>query len=121
MAAAQGEAWRGVWGGGGEAGAVIAELGQDLGRINLAAAGQRLDERAIGVLRQGRGDRRRELLDLADEGREHGDQAPDNFAAGLGFGLAHSARGGGPKTGEELADGAPAPGGGPGPGPAPGP
>lgn len=90
----------------GEARAVIAELGQDLGRIDFAAAGQGLDERAIGVLRQGRGDRRRELLDLGDEGGEHGDHAPDDFAAGLGFGLAHSAQGGCPKAGEELPGGA---------------
>src|SRR2546425_8288458 len=43
---------------GGKAGAVIPELGQDLGGVYAAAARQRLQEGAVGVLRQGGGDGR---------------------------------------------------------------
>ena len=74
--------------GGREAGAIVAELGEDLGGVDRPTAREALDERAIGMCGQGRRDRRRELLDLGDEGGEDRDHGVDEFAAGLGLRLA---------------------------------
>ena len=74
--------------GGREAGAVVAEFGEDLGGVDGPTAREALDERAIGVLGQRGRDRRGELLDLGAEGREDRDQGLDQFAAGLGLGVA---------------------------------
>ena len=52
---------------GGEARAVIAELGEELVRIDLATPRQALDQRAVRMVGQRGRDRRRELLDLRDE------------------------------------------------------
>ena len=79
--------------GGGEASAVIAELGQERGGIDLATAGQALEERAVGMVGQGGGDRGRELLDLGDEGDQDRDQAADELATGVALGLAGAADG----------------------------
>src|SRR5436853_2656818 len=63
---------------GGEAGAILAELGQDLGGVDPPAAWERLEEGPIGVLGQGGGDGWRELLDLeaarGPAARERGDE-----------------------------------------------
>ena len=77
--------------GGGEAATVIAELGQELGRIDLPAARQALHERAVGVIGQGGGDGGRELLDLGDQRDQDRDQAADQFAPGVALGLARAA------------------------------
>jgi hypothetical protein len=58
--------------GGGKAGAVIPELGEDLGGVDRPPAGEALDERAIGVLGERGRDRRGELLQLDAERREDG-------------------------------------------------
>ena len=94
--------------GGGEAGAVVAEFGEDLGGVDGAAAREALDERAIGVLGHGGRDGRGELLDLGDERRQDGDQGLHEFAAGLGLRVARPAQGGAAQAGQQLGRGAPA-------------
>lgn len=92
--------------GGGKAGAVVAELGQDLRGVDLTTAGQALQERAIGVLVEGGRDGGGQLLDLDDERGEDGDERMDEFAAGLGLGVAGAADGGVAKPGQQLRRGA---------------
>ena len=89
----------------GEAGAIVTELGEDLGGIDVAAAGKALEQAAIGVLSQGGLDGGGEGLDLSDERSEDGDESADDVAAGLGFGLADVAERGGAQAGEQLGDG----------------
>ena len=48
---------------------IVAELGEDLGRVDRPTAGERLDDGRIGMLLERSGD----LLDLGDEGDEDGD------------------------------------------------
>ncbi len=67
----------------GEAGAIVAELGQDLSGIDGAAAGQALDEGAVRMLSQRRLDGRGEVLDLSDERGQDSDEGADDVAAGL--------------------------------------
>src|SRR5216684_3517615 len=93
---------------GGEAGAILPELGQDLGRVDPPAAWERLEEGAIGVLRQGGDDGRRELLDLDAQGGQDGDERVDEVAAGLRFEITHLAGGRGAEPGEEFGGRAPA-------------
>src|SRR2546427_4667392 len=73
---------------GGEARAIVAELGEDLGRVDGAAAGQALHEPAIGMLRQGGLDAGGELLEVCHERGEDGDERADDLAARLRFRLA---------------------------------
>ncbi len=89
-----------------EPGAVVAELGQDLGGVDLTAAGQALQERAVRVLVQGGRDRGGQLLDLRDEGREDRDQGVDEFAAGLGLRLPGATERGGAQPGQQFGGGA---------------
>jgi hypothetical protein len=89
-----------------EAGAVIAEFGEELGRIDLPTPRQALDERAVGVVGQGGGDRRGELLDLGDEGDQDGDYAADELATGVALRLARPADRGAPQAAEQLGGGA---------------
>ena len=92
----------------GEAGAIVAELGEDLRGVDGAAARQALHERPVGMLGQRRRDGGGELLELRDERRQDGDEGADDLAPGLGFGLADLAHGGGAEAGEQLGHGAPA-------------
>jgi hypothetical protein len=87
---------------GGEAGPVVAEFGEDLGGVDGPTAREALDERAIGVLGQRGRDRRGELLDLGAEGRENRDQGLDQFAAGLGLGVAGATERGAAEPGQQL-------------------
>jgi hypothetical protein len=91
---------------GGEAGAVIAELGEELGRIDLATPRQALDQRADRMVGQGRRDRRREWLDLGDERDQDGDQAADEFATGVALGVARPADRSAAQAAEEFGGGA---------------
>ena len=88
--------------GGREASAVIAEFGEDLGGVDVAAAGQALQERPIGMLLQGRGDGGGQLLDVGDEGEEDGDESLDEFAARLALGVAGATQGGAAEPGQQL-------------------
>ena len=83
-------------------GPVVAEFGEDLGGVDGSTAREALDERAIGVLGQSGRDRRRELLDLGAEGRENRDQGLDEFAAGLGLGVAGATDRGAAESGQQL-------------------
>ena len=65
--------------GGREASAVIAEFGEDLGGVDLAAAGQALPDGAVGMRLDGRRDGGGEWLELGDEGGADGDQRVDEF------------------------------------------
>src|SRR6267378_4060778 len=89
----------------GEARAIVAELGEDLGGIDGAAARQALHEAAVRMLSQGRVEGRGELLELGDERGEDRDEGADDVAAGLRFGLADLARRRGAKAGEQLGHG----------------
>jgi hypothetical protein len=53
-----------------------------------------LDERAIGMLRQRRGDGGGELLDVRHEWEEDCDERADDFTTGFSFGVANLGRGG---------------------------
>jgi hypothetical protein len=68
---------------GGEPGAIVAELGEDLGRVDGAAARQALQERAVGMLRERGRDGGGELLEVGDEGAEDGDEGADDVPTGL--------------------------------------
>ena len=92
----------------GEARAIIAELREDLGGVDGTAAGQALEQRTIGMLRQRGGDGRGELLDVGDEGREDGDEGADDLAARLSFGLPDLTGRSPAEAGQQLRHGAPA-------------
>jgi hypothetical protein len=94
--------------GGGEAGAVVAEFRENLGGIDGPAAGEALDQWAIGVLGQCGRDGGGELLELSDKRREDGDQGLDEFPAGLGLRVVGTAQGSAAQAGEQLGRGAPA-------------
>jgi hypothetical protein len=79
--------------GGGEAGAVVAEFRENLGGIDGPAAGEALDQWAIGVLGQCGRDGGGELLELSDKRREDGDQGLDESPAGLGLRVVGTAQG----------------------------
>ena len=87
---------------GGEAGPVVAEFGEDLGGVDgsrCAGSSGRAGRRVLGQSgRDGRG----ELLDLGDEGRENRDQGLDEFAAGLGLGVAGATERGAAEPGQQL-------------------
>ena len=91
---------------GGEASAIVAELGQDLRGVDGATARQALHEPTIRMLRQRGGDGGGEVLDVRHERAEHGDDGPDDVAARLGFRLADLAGGGAVQPGEQLGHGA---------------
>lgn len=90
---------------GGEPGAVITELGEDLRRVDRATTRKTLHEATVGMLRHGRRDRRGELLDVGHEWAEDGDQGANKFAAGFGFGVADLAHGGAAEAGEQIGHG----------------
>src|SRR5712692_4162879 len=92
----------------GEAGAVIAQLGEDLRGVHGTTAGQALNEWAVGMVSEGGGDRRAELLDLRDEGHEDRDEAADDLAAGVGFRLPGLAGGRATEARQQLGGRAPA-------------
>src|SRR5437660_6211451 len=87
---------------GGEARAIVAELGEDLGGVDGAAAGQALDERTIGMLRQRGRNGSGELLEVRHQRGEHRDESADEFTARLGLRLAGQARGRAAQTGEQV-------------------
>src|SRR3989442_12138742 len=87
---------------GGEARAIIPELGQDLRRVDSAAAGQALHERAIGMLSQRGGNGGGELLEVRHERAEDSDEGAHHVAAGVGFRRADLARRRPAKAGEQL-------------------
>src|SRR5437867_2429608 len=89
----------------GEACAIVAELGEDLGGIDGATARQALHEAAVRMLSQCRFDGRGELLELPDEWGEDSDECAHDVSAGLRFGLADLARRRGAKAGEQLGHG----------------
>ncbi len=88
--------------GGGEARAVVPELGEDLRGVDGAAARQALHQRPVGMLGQRRRDGRGELLEVRPERGEDGDERADDVAAGLGFCRADLARGGRAEAGEQV-------------------
>ena len=66
-----------------EAIADVAELGEDLGGVDAASAGEGHDDRPSGSAATACSMRASELGDLGDEGVEHGGERADEFALGL--------------------------------------
>ena len=89
---------------GGKAGAIIPELGQDLGGVHAAAQRQRLQEGAVRVLREGGGDGRRELLDLGQEREQHRNERADDLPAGFRLEFAGLREGRRAQAREEIGD-----------------
>jgi hypothetical protein len=87
---------------------LVAEFRENLGGIDGPAAGEALDQWAIGVLGQCGRDGGGELLELSDKRREDGDQGLDEFPAGLGLRVVGTAQGSAAQAGEQLGRGAPA-------------
>ncbi len=85
--------------GGGEAGAVIAEFGEELGRIDLPTARQALEERAVGMVGQGGGDARPRVAGSGRRGGRGPRPAADEFATGVALRLARAADGGAAQAG----------------------
>ena len=92
----------------GEAPAVIADLGEDLRRIELAGAGEGREDRSIHVCGDGVLDRSSQPLDLRDEGLEHTHQRTNELAIGLHLGLTHEAHRRAVEALQQLFGGAPA-------------
>jgi hypothetical protein len=88
-----------------QAGAVVAQLGQDQGSVDSPGARGGRDDGAAGMgferMLNGCGD----ALDLGEERLEHGDECGDELAAGVGFGLARETRRRAAQALEQLGDG----------------
>ena len=87
---------------GGEAEAIVAEFGEDLGGIDGAGAWEGLKDVAVGVLGDESGDEAVSLADLGHEGLEDGEEASDELALGLALELAGESSRRGAETLEEL-------------------
>jgi len=91
---------------GSEAKAIVAELGEDLSGIDGSGPGERLEDRAIGVLGEVGGDEAVEVTDLDDHELEDGGETADELALGLALEFLGVTRRGGAETIEELRGGA---------------
>lgn len=92
----------------GEAGAVVAQLHEDLGGVDASGAREGHDDRAVRVLGHGVLDRGGESLDLGDEGLEHYAQGLHQFPFGVAFRLASHPLGGTAEAREQFGGRAPA-------------
>lgn len=71
-----------------------ADLGQDLGQVDLADARQRLEDRGLGVLAQGGGQGPIQLGDAAKQGTQQPELGADTVGQDLGIELVDGDRGG---------------------------
>src|SRR5713101_1670725 len=85
----------------GEAGAVVTQLGEDLGGVDAAGTRQRSDDWPVWVRGDGVLDGRRELGELRNEGLEDPYQRAYELALGLRLGLAAEAGGCAPQACEK--------------------
>jgi hypothetical protein len=92
--------------GGGEAAAVIAQLGQKRRGGALATPGPALPEWAVRRVGQGRDDRGGEWLALSDQRAQHRDQGAPELATGVALRLAGAADRGATQAAEPLGRGA---------------
>ena len=104
--------WRGanLGSGGGEVAGPVqdrADLGQDLGQVDLADARQRLEDRGLGVLAQGGGQGPIQVGDAAKQAAQQSDLDADAVGQDLGIELVDRDRGGAQPV-KQLPWGAPA-------------
>ena len=89
-----------------EAQPLLAQFGEDLGRVGAAGPWERHDDRAIRMDSHRLRDGTREFLNLGDEVDQDGDQGANSFTGGLRVRLAHDDGRGAAQPLEQFARGA---------------